>query len=68
MLIRLQDYEVLFFEPLHTCLNHVANILNLSAELMPLHLTDADALLLLKEVTSLALKKDKLAAITDEPY
>ena len=54
----LQDYKVLFFEPLHTCLNHIANILTE----LPLHMTDVDALLLFKEITTLALKKDKLRA------
>ena len=56
--LNLQDYEVLFFEPLHTCLNHIANILTE----LPLHMTDVDALLLFKEITTLALKKDKLRA------
>ena len=56
--LNLQEYEVLFFEPLHTCLNHKANILTE----LPLHMTDVDALLLFKEVTTLALKKDKLRA------
>lgn len=56
--LNLQDYEVLFFEPLHACLNHIANILTE----LPLHMTDADALLLFKEIISLALKKDKLRA------
>ena len=56
--LNLQDYEVLFFEPLHTCLNHIANILTE----LPLHMTDVDALLLFKEITNLTLKKDKLRA------
>ena len=56
--LNIQDYEVLFFEPLHTCLNHIANILTE----LPLHMTDVDALLLFKEITNLALKKDKLRA------
>ena len=42
----------------HTCLNHIANILTE----LPLHMTDVDALLLFKEITTLALKKDKLRA------
>ena len=56
--LNVQNYEVLFFEPLHTCLNHIANILTE----LPLHMTDVDALLLFKEITTLALKKDKLRA------
>ena len=57
--LNLQDYEVIFFEPLHTCLNHIAN----SLTELPLHMTDVDALLLLKEITTVALKKDKLRVI-----
>lgn len=56
--LNLQDYEVLFLEPLHTCLNHIANILTE----LPIHMTDVDALLLCQEITTLALKKDKLLA------
>ena len=56
--LNLHDNEVLFFEPLHACLNHIANILTE----LPLHMTDVDALLLFKEITSLALKKDNLRA------
>lgn len=56
--LNLQDYEVVLFEPLHTCLNHIANILTE----LPLHMTDVDFLLLFKEITTLALKKDKLRA------
>ena len=36
--LNLQDYEVLCFEPLHTCLNHIANIFTE----LPLHITDVD--------------------------
>ena len=56
--LNLQDYEVLFFQPLHTCLHHIANILTE----LPLHVTDVDALLLFKEITTLALKKDRFRA------
>ena len=45
-----------FSSNLSTRLNHIANILTE----LPLHMTDVDALLLLKEITTLALKKDKL--------
>lgn len=61
--LNLQEYEVLFFEPLPVCLNHIANVL---AEL-PLHMTDVDALLLFKEITMLALKKEKLSATDYRP-
>ena len=54
--LNLQDYEVLFFEPLHICLNHIAHII----EELPHHLTDVRALLALKETTSITLGKDKL--------
>ena len=56
--LNLQEYEVLFFEPLHTCLNHIANILTE----LPLHMTNVDTLLLFKEINTLALKKEKLCA------
>lgn len=56
--LNIEDYEVLFFEPLHTCLNHIANLF----KELPLHMTNLDALLVFKEVTSLALNKDKLRA------
>lgn len=56
--LNLQNYEVLFFEPLHTCLNHIATLLNE----IPLHLTDVNTLLEYKEVISLTLNKDKLRA------
>ena len=52
--LNLQDYEVLFFKPLHTYLNHIANLLTEP----PLHMTDVDALLLFKEIKTLALRKD----------
>lgn len=39
--LNLQEYEVLFFEPLLICLNHIAKILTE----LPLHMTDVDALL-----------------------
>ena len=42
----------------HVCLNQIANILTE----LPLHMTDVDALLLFKEITMLALKKEKLHA------
>lgn len=47
-----------FSSNLSTRLNHIANILTE----LPLHMTDVDALLLFKEITTLALKKDKLRA------
>lgn len=56
--LNLQEYQVLFFEPLHVCLNHLATMLTE----LPLHMTDVDALLLFKEITMLALKKEKLRA------
>ena len=52
----LEDYEVLFFEPLHCCLNHISNILDEPSH----HITDVDTLVTLKETLSIALKKDKL--------
>lgn len=54
--INLNQYEVLFFEPLHCCLNHISHVL----EELPHHITDVDTLLTLKETLSIALKKDKL--------
>ena len=54
--LNLQEYQVLFFEPLHVCLNHLATMLTE----LPLHMTDVDALLLFKEITMLALKREKL--------
>lgn len=58
--LNLQEYEGLFFEPLHTwhCLNHIANILTK----LPLHMTNVDALLLFKDITTLALRKERLRA------
>ena len=56
--LNLQDYEVLSFETFHIFLNHLAKILTE----LPLHMTDVDARLLFKEITNLALKKDKLRA------
>ena len=54
--LNLEDYEVLFFEPLHCCLNHISNILDELSH----HITDVDTLVTLKETLSIALKKDKL--------
>ena len=54
--LNLEQYEVLFFEPLHCCLNHIAHVLGE----LPHHITDVDVLLTLKETISLALMKDKL--------
>ena len=51
--LNLQEYKVLFFKPLHVCLNHIANILTE----LPLHMTDVDALPLFKEITMIALKR-----------
>lgn len=56
--LNITNYEVLFFEPLHTCLNHINNIITE----LPLHMTNIDALITFKEITSLALHKDKLRA------
>lgn len=56
--LHLDDYEVLFFEPLHVCLNHIATIL----KELPQHITDPDTLLLLKETLLLTLNKEKLRA------
>lgn len=54
--LNLTNYEVLFFEPLHCCLNSISQIL---AEL-PHHVTDVELLILLKETISIALNKEKL--------
>ena len=54
--INLHQYEVLFFEPLHCCLNHISHVL----EELPHHITNEDTLLTLKGTLSIALKKDKL--------
>ena len=43
--INLNQYEVLFFEPLHCCLNHILHAL----EELSHHITDVDTLLTLKE-------------------
>lgn len=56
--LNLDQYEVLFFEPLHCCLNHIAHVL----EELPHHITDVDTLVTLKETLSIALRKDKLDA------
>lgn len=56
--LNLQNYEVLFFEPLHACLNHIATIL----QELPHHITDPDTLLVLKETLSITLNKEKLRA------
>ena len=53
--INLNQYEVLFFEPLHCYLNHISYVL----EELPHHITDVDTLVTLKEALSVALKKDK---------
>ena len=54
--LNLDQYEVLFFEPLHCCLNHIAHVL----QELPHHITDVDTLVTLKETLSIALRKDKL--------
>lgn len=54
--LNLKDYEVLFFEPLHCCLNHVSHLL----QELPHHITDVDALLVINETASLTLGKDKV--------
>lgn len=54
--LNLEQYEVLFFEPLHCCLNHIAHVL----EELPHHITNVDTLVTLKETLSIALHKDKL--------
>ena len=54
--INQNQYEVLFFEPLHCYLNHISYVL----EELPHHITDVDTLVTLKETLSIALKKDKL--------
>lgn len=54
--LNLKDYEVLFFEPLHCCLNHIAHIL----QELPHHVTDVDTLLTLNETKTLSLSKEKL--------
>lgn len=54
--LNLEHYEVLFFEPLHFCLNHIAPVL----DKLPHHITDVDVLVTLKETLSITLKKDKL--------
>jgi len=56
--LNLTDYEVLFFEPLHVCLNHINNII----KEMPHHMTNVDALIAYKEIILLTLSKDKLRA------
>ena len=54
--LNLDQYEVLFFEPLHCCLNHISHVL----EELPHHITDVETLVTLKETLSIALTKDKL--------
>jgi len=54
--LNLEHYEVLFFEPLHCCLNHIAHIL---IELQH-HITDLNTLVLLKETVAVSLNKEKL--------
>ncbi|KAK3737282.1 hypothetical protein QZH41_019809 [Actinostola sp. cb2023] len=54
--LNLENYEVLYFEPLHCCLNHIAHIL----DELPHHITDLDTLVLLKETISVSLNKEKL--------
>ena len=54
--INLNQYEVLFFEPLHCCLNHILHAL----EELSHHIKDVDTLLTLKETLSIALKKHNL--------
>lgn len=55
----MSDYEVLFFEPLHFCLNHIEHILTE----LPAHITDVETLILLKETISVSLNKQKLRCI-----
>ena len=54
--LNLKDYEVLFFEPLHCCLNHISHLL----QELPHHVTDVDALVVLNETSSITLSKDKV--------
>jgi len=54
--LNISNYEVLFFEPLHCCLNSISQILTE----LPHHVTDVDLLVLLKEIVSIALNKEKL--------
>jgi hypothetical protein len=54
--LNLKEYEVLFFKPLHCCLNHIAHIL----QELPHHVTYVDILLMLNETRSLSLSKDKI--------
>lgn len=54
--LNLDSYEVLFFEPLHCCLNHIAHIM----QELPLKLTDVNILTALNEITSITLNKEKL--------
>lgn len=53
--LNLDQYEVLFFEPLHCCLNHIAHVL----EELSHHITDVDTLMTLKETLSIALRRGK---------
>ncbi|KAK3720987.1 hypothetical protein QZH41_018544 [Actinostola sp. cb2023] len=54
--LNLTDYEVLFFEPLHCCLDHIAHIL----EELPHHIKDVHSLLAVKETISITLNKVKI--------
>jgi hypothetical protein len=54
--LNLKDYEVLFFEPLHCCLNHIAHII----QELPHHITNVNILVILKHTITLSLNKDKL--------
>lgn len=56
--LNLDDYEVLFFEPLHCCLNHIDHIL----KELPFHIDNPETLQMLKEVKDLTLSKEKLRA------
>lgn len=62
--LHLEHYEVLFFEPLYCCLNHIAHVL----DELPHHITDVDVLVTLKETLCITLKKDKLAALTTDVH
>ena len=52
--LNLQNYEVLFFEPMHCCMNHISNIF----QELPHHLTDPEILAVFKETISISLKGD----------
>lgn len=57
--LNLSQYEVLFFEPLHCCLNHIEHILTE----LPTHISDVETLILLKETISASLNKQKLRCV-----